>query len=132
MSRSFDETKVGDEIEYLMNELVFKGVGGFRRNIYRNMAYDYAYGVRNHESDEHPFAAVLKSPKEPYYSSVPAQEVMKIFMIYRIGRYLNMSFTDFLLMPYPMAMDAIDECILISKYENQKALAAENPENEGK
>lgn len=100
-----------------------KGLSGYVRQIYREMAFDYTYGVRRKSNEEHPFAGVLKQPTEPYYTTTPTQEVFKLFCYYQIGKYYQGSFSDFLLLPYPVAVEVMDECKHI---HNERAKHSKN------
>lgn len=124
MSKSYDGVGVGDEIDQLLNEIDLSGTTGFQRHIYRNMAFDYAYGVRDKSGEEHPFAGVLKQPTEPYFTTTPHQEMLKVFIFYNVPKRTNLSYIEFLELPYPIALDCIAECKVIDEYTKKNA---ENP-----
>lgn len=105
-----------------MKEVDFKGVHGFRRHVIRDMAFDYAYGVRSKEGKEHPFAGVMKSPLEPYHRTTPRKEMLVNFIALEVGKYLRCSWPEYLCLPYPDAMDALE---LARKY-SQERLNAKN------
>lgn len=115
MSKSYDSSGVGNEIEQLLNDIELRGTSGFMRHAYRNQAFDYAYGVRDKSSEEHPFASVLKQKNEPYFTTTPHTEILKVFIFYEVAKRTHLSFNDFLTLPYPVAVDCIEECKYIAK-----------------
>lgn len=121
MAKSYGDLPIGNEIDDLLNDIELRGISGYKRHIYRNQAFDYAYGVRDKNSEEHPFSSVLKSPEEPYYTTTPHQEMLKVFIYYQLGKNINLDYHTFLTLPYPIAIDCIDECKALHESREREA-----------